>query len=187
MKFGLYIHIPHCLQQCTYCDFATIQNNNEEHISEYIQLLEKEFQFYSSSIPLKKIDTIYFGGGTPSLVPNRLLVSLLNTIRNNDFMISPDVEITLEINPGTLSITEIEELKEAGFNRFSVGVQTFDEELLDKTGRKHSAQDSRDTLSHLKESHTLYSPPTFFLAYPDKKFLALKKTLKSFSPTAHLT
>ncbi len=179
MKFGLYIHIPHCLQQCSYCDFATIQNNDKDHILKYVQLLKQEFLAYRPTIPFTKIDSIYFGGGTPSLVPNYLLVSLLKLLQDNGFIFSPNIEITLEINPGTVLSQEIDLLKTAGFNRFSVGVQTFDEELLKQTKRKHSVQNSHETLSYLKEHGTLFSADILF-GLPRQNLSMLEADLEHF-------
>ena len=101
-SFGIYIHIPYCLQRCTYCDFATYEKSKILPPGEYVELLKKEIQFYQSAFSQKKLDTIYFGGGTPSLIDAELIVSILNELANNGFQTHTETEITLEINPATI-------------------------------------------------------------------------------------
>lgn len=155
--FGLYIHIPYCLQRCSYCDFATYVYDQILPPDEYVQLLKKELNLKKDLAPTRALTSIYFGGGTPSLLEPHLIVSLLEEIAKCGFEFGAQTEITLEINPATLNTQKILSLIRAGVNRFSVGAQTFDEELLKAAGRKHSAKDTFDTLSLLQEQNVNYS------------------------------
>jgi oxygen-independent coproporphyrinogen III oxidase len=155
--FGIYVHIPYCLQRCSYCDFATFVHDQILPPEEYVPYLIKELAAKKHLAPQKELTSIYFGGGTPSLLEPHLIVAVLEAIAKQDFVISAKTEITLEINPATLNTEKILTLIRAGVNRFSVGAQTFDEELLKAAGRKHSRQDTFDTLDLLRAEKVNYS------------------------------
>src|SRR6185436_17993775 len=101
MPFGIYIHIPYCLQRCTYCDFATYEQSQIMASQRYTELVLQEIKSRVPFVPSKKLDTVYFGGGTPSLIPAEQIVSILNGLSSVGFVTSPDTEITIEINPAT--------------------------------------------------------------------------------------
>jgi oxygen-independent coproporphyrinogen-3 oxidase len=178
--FGLYIHIPYCLQRCSYCDFATYVYDQILPPKEYVEFLKKELHLKKDLVSQKTLSSIYFGGGTPSLLEPYLIVSLLEEIAKCGFTISPSTEITLEINPATLNTEKILSLIRAGVNRFSVGAQTFDEELLKAAGRKHSAKDTFDTLNLLREQNVNYSFDLLF-ALPHQSRERLAKDLSIIS------
>lgn len=178
--FGIYIHIPYCLQRCTYCDFATYVYDQILPPEQYVAFLKKELALKKDIAPTKKLTSIYFGGGTPSLLEPHLIVSLLEHIANCGFEILKETEITLEINPATLNTEKILSLIRAGVNRFSVGAQTFDEELLKAAGRKHSAKDTYDTLSLLQEQGVNYSFDLLF-ALPHQSRERLATDLQKIS------
>lgn len=178
--FGLYIHIPYCLQRCSYCDFATYVYDQILPPEEYVGFLKRELHLKKDLATHQTLSSIYFGGGTPSLLEPHLIVSLLEEIAKCGFTISPSTEITLEINPATLNTEKILSLIRAGVNRFSVGAQTFDEELLKAAGRKHSAQDTFDTLHLLREQNVNYSFDLLF-ALPQQSRQRLAKDLSIIS------
>lgn len=175
--FGLYIHIPYCLQRCSYCDFATYVYDQILPPQEYVSYLKSEISAKANLAPQKTLTSIYFGGGTPSLLEPQLIVSLLDHIAKCGFEILSSTEITIEINPATLNTQKILTLAAAGINRFSVGAQTFDEALLKAAGRKHSAQDTYDTLALLRKLDVNYSFDLLF-ALPKQSRQMLAEDLK---------
>lgn len=144
-NFGIYIHIPFCRQKCLYCDFASMSMtaNKSERIhsaeiyQQYTMALCQEIVLYQELFPDIYIDTIYFGGGTPSIFPAHLIEKILKQLRRS-FTINPQAEITLEANPGTVDEEKLNYLRQSGINRLSFGVQAVQDELLKKIGRIHS-------------------------------------------------
>ena len=134
---GLYIHIPFCVEKCFYCDFNSykIQNKNEK--KEYIKNLKKEINLYKEEFKDKTFDTIFLGGGTPSILEGEELEEIFNDIYKN-FGILKDAEITIECNPGTLTKKKLETMKKCGVNRLSIGLQTTQNKNLKYIGRIHT-------------------------------------------------
>lgn len=185
MAFGIYIHIPYCLQRCTYCDFATYERSKIMPPQEYLRLLELEIQTRSREMPTHIVDTIYFGGGTPSLLHPTEIVSIIRALENQGFKRSPDCEVTIEINPATLNPDGIAFLTDNGVNRFSVGAQTFDDTLLKAVHREHSAHQTRQTLKLLKDRNLNFSADVLF-ALPGQTTEILRQDLKevlAFGPS----
>ncbi|HET6488424.1 MAG TPA: radical SAM family heme chaperone HemW [Syntrophales bacterium] len=135
---GLYIHVPFCRSKCAYCDFYSITDSSQ--VDGYLLALSREMAFYRDFAPC--FDTVYIGGGTPSCLTPRQLAGILSNVRGN-FVIARDSEITVEINPGDADETRMRELHDAGINRVSIGVQSFDDRLLGFLGRRHGARDGR--------------------------------------------
>lgn len=140
MKYGLYFHIPFCKKKCQYCDFLSypISNFSDELIAEYFSAINEEWNMKKSDI--EDVDTIYIGGGTPSIVEPRYIYDLLDNIYK-DIIVSPNTEITIEINPGTVNEENLKLYKEAGINRISFGVQSTHNRLLKSLGRIHDYDD----------------------------------------------
>ncbi|HOK40573.1 MAG TPA: coproporphyrinogen-III oxidase family protein [bacterium] len=137
---NLYIHIPFCLSRCNYCHYTSfvIKKDNEK-IKEYFAALKKEFQ----TREIDKIDTIYFGGGTPSLVPTIILENFLNKIYPK--FINSKIEITMEVNPRNINEEYIKEISKIGINRISIGIQSFAyENVLKKLNRKYDNFQEKD-------------------------------------------
>ncbi len=162
MKSGVYIHIPFCRSRCSYCDFATDVFKNEETVERYVNALTKEistfdFQFSKSSENRKPktenriIDTIYFGGGTPSLLKPQQLEKILDSIYKQ-FSADEKTEITMEMNPATVTLETLKDYKSLGINRASFGAQTFDDTELKRLGRRHNAADVRETIELLRRA-----------------------------------
>lgn len=131
MLDAIYIHIPFCVRKCDYCDFLSFQSNKEER-KKYVDFLIKEIELY----PKYKYDTVYFGGGTPSLLDGEDIKRILSVLDINQ-----DAEVTLEANPKTIDYEKLVEFREAGINRLSLGIQSFDEELLKTLGRLHTKEE----------------------------------------------
>lgn len=159
-RFGVYIHIPYCIQRCTYCDFATYVQTEIKPPQDYIASVKKEifnkkslFQHRQSS----GLDTLYFGGGTPSLIPAELIVELIYELAKFGYQTRPDTEITIEINPATLTEKKLDTYLKAGINRFSVGAQSFSDRLLKLVHREHNAKQTIETLELLRKYNLNFS------------------------------
>jgi oxygen-independent coproporphyrinogen-3 oxidase len=147
---GVYIHIPFCRSRCSYCDFAT--GLHEDALAErYVHALAKEMSNRSFVTEQPRIDTIYFGGGTPSLLKPHELELLLSAV-NSRFRVDDNVEITMEMNPGTVDADLLKQFRAFGLNRASFGAQTFDDKELAKLGRSHTTADTLKTFSDLRNA-----------------------------------
>ena len=136
---GIYVHIPFCKSKCTYCDFASYPREISK-ADLYFACLYKEIKARAESLKDYVFDTVYFGGGTPSFVEEKYIVGALRQIKNY-YTLTDDVEITLEVNPGTLSEEKVKAYKRAGINRFSVGLQSADDKMLRSLNRIHTTDD----------------------------------------------
>src|ERR1051325_8908376 len=145
---GLYVHIPFCSSLCSYCDFATGLYRSEL-AERYVRALVEEIR--SSREVKSRVDTIYFGGGTPSLLAPSQLDRILSAVHDR-FEIDQAPEITLEINPGSVNAEKLREFQRLGINRASFGAQTFDDHELAKLGRSHTAADALKTFADLRTS-----------------------------------
>lgn len=145
---GIYIHIPFCKQACHYCDFhfSTSLKKKEAMLAS----MHKELKLRASELEDRKVETIYFGGGTPSLLQVGEINKLLSCIYAN-YKVETDPEITLEANPDDLSLGKIKNLSEAGINRLSIGVQSFFEEDLRLMNRAHSPEQAHLCLEQAME------------------------------------
>ena len=136
---GIYIHIPFCRHKCTYCDFASFPDR-VDYAESYMACLYKELKMRGEELKDYVFDTVYFGGGTPSYIPPKLILGAMNQIKKC-FRLSENPEITLELNPGTIAESKVQIYKQAGINRFSIGLQTAIDEQLEDLGRIHNARD----------------------------------------------
>ena len=127
-RFGIYIHIPFCKKKCKYCDFISF-SCDEDIQEKYLKSLIEEIKNREIS-KKREVTTIYIGGGTPSLVNPKYIGKILKEIKKK-FELSKDVEITIEINPGTVSKEKILEYKDIGINRISIGLQSTNDRILD--------------------------------------------------------
>ncbi len=133
---GIYIHVPFCGRKCPYCDFYSIAFSPSA-VNAYTEAVLRNIKHYSE--PERTVSTIYFGGGTPSLLTPEQLGSIINAVREN-FSLSDDAEITLEANPNTLIPEKLSKLLDAGINRLSIGVQSLLDDELKMLGRTHTAE-----------------------------------------------
>ena len=136
---GIYIHVPFCKCKCTYCDFASYPKEIGKAES-YFACLYREIEGRSKQYPKTIVDTIYIGGGTPSVVPAKFIAGAIRQVKKC-FTVRKDAEITIELNPGTVEADMIKEYKSVGVNRFSVGLQTGFDDQLKRLNRIHTAKD----------------------------------------------
>ena len=140
---GFYIHVPFCARRCPYCDFAVEPNARPQLVSDYVAALRKDIETVLSEHARedrRPIATIFFGGGTPTELSSRELGELVSLVKSNATLLE-DAEISIEGNPENLDTTKLCELREAGFNRLSLGAQSFDDAALKTLGRVHRAED----------------------------------------------
>ena len=134
---GIYIHIPFCRSKCHYCDFYSV--TRKEDIAGFSTLLSREMSLRLNYLPDRNIDTVYFGGGTPTLLPVRELSDILKSV-NGCFSVASGAEITLEANPDDLNPDVLHQYKKLGFNRISIGIQSFNDQHLTLMNRRHDAR-----------------------------------------------
>lgn len=145
---GIYIHIPFCKQACNYCDFHF--STSLKNKTEVVNCIIKEIELRKNYLTDKNIQTIYFGGGTPSLISDKETFLILEKIFRT-YNVSKDAEITLECNPDDLSEQKLKELKRAEINRLSIGLQSFNEEELKWMNRVHTAKESEDSVKRAQD------------------------------------
>lgn len=138
-QLGLYIHIPFCQSKCAYCDFTSYAGLNSLFAT-YVEALEAEM-VWCAEVGVPGVDTLYIGGGTPTILPTHLLGRVLGDVRRH-FHLSPQAEITVEANPGTVDVGKFQMLQAAGVTRLSLGVQSFCDEELVLLGRIHTAAEA---------------------------------------------
>ena len=143
---GCYVHIPFCVRKCAYCDFNSFSGYTDSSIARYVAALTQEIRRAGQGASDTSIDTIFFGGGTPTAIPAADEAALLQTLRET-LPVTADAEITTEANPGTMDTAHLEVLRAAGFNRISFGVQSFDAGLLKTLDRIHSAVEAKSAVA----------------------------------------
>lgn len=174
-KLGIYIHIPFCEQKCLYCDFASFVCSREI-ISKYISCLSKEVQLKQNLWEERPVNTIFIGGGTPSILNPDEIYKLGEII--NSFNVSEDVEFTVESNPNSLTAEKLKAFKEIGVNRISTGVQSTNENLLKSIGRIHNMDQVYKAVENIKSADIDNFNLDFMMALPDEKLKDVKKNLK---------
>ena len=150
---GLYVHIPFCKQKCMYCDFPAYQNL-QDYYETYVYALVQEMDLWISEHPESKskpIDTIYFGGGTPTELSIQQLQMIVDKIKST-FTITDDCHMTIESNPGEVDLQYLTKLVKLGFNRISFGVQTFDDKALTMLHRSHDGEKAIQAVYDAKEA-----------------------------------
>lgn len=175
-ELALYIHIPFCRKKCIYCDFYSLTSLHWRQ--RYIKALVQEIDRQGRSLCEKvaTIRSVYFGGGTPSLLTREHFFAVLQTIRNH-FVLAPDVEITCEANPGTLSAAKLAGLRSAGVNRLTVGVQSFCDVELATLGRIHNADAARQSLRQAREAGFSNIAIDLIFAIPGQSLLQWKRNI----------
>ena len=151
---SLYIHIPFCVKKCSYCDFVSYKVSDFENnlgIENYMAALEKEIDLNHDLLASAMIATLYIGGGTPSSIPGHHIHALINKLKSISTF-SKDVEITIEVNPGTLDETKLNHYLSAGVNRISMGLQTTNDDLLKTIGRIHNTNDFISSFEAIKRA-----------------------------------
>ena len=175
MNLGIYIHIPFCVSKCLYCNFYS--ENKLEYINDYVLALTKEIKRDCKLYNKYNIDTIFIGGGTPSILPAGCITLIINAIKEN-YNVLPDCEITIEANPNSINYTNAAEWFSAGVNRVSVGLQTTSNRLLKIIGRAHTHQDFLNAISDLKNVGFTNINADIMIGLPMQKQNELKSTLR---------
>ncbi|MCK5697869.1 MAG: oxygen-independent coproporphyrinogen III oxidase-like protein [Gammaproteobacteria bacterium] len=151
---SLYIHYPWCVQKCPYCDFNSHTSSchtSQQRDQNYIHTLISDLEHELPSVWGRTVQSIFIGGGTPSLIQPKHLQQLLSAIHAR-IKVSPMAEITMEANPGTVDQVKFSEFRDVGINRLSIGIQSFNDQLLKKIGRIHNAQQARQAIERAKQS-----------------------------------
>lgn len=151
MNLGIYIHIPFCKSKCSYCDFLSFVPKSEDEKNRYVDYLIKEIGLYSKLYGKRCVDSIYFGGGTPSLIGTKNVNRIMEAIYSG-FNVLDNSENTLEINPGTTDEHLYKEIYKTGINRASLGLQTSDDRIIKTLNRTSSFKDFLKAVNELKES-----------------------------------
>lgn len=169
---GLYIHIPFCIRKCDYCDFVSFPKC-DNHFGEYVNALIKEMKKYCGT----HIDTVFIGGGTPSVLSPYLISRICNAVKEN-FILCDNYEWTIEVNPGTVTDEKIKAILEGGINRVSVGVQSFNDCELASAGRIHNAKTAYDTVIKLSECGFKNISIDLMESLPNQTAESFKKSLE---------
>ncbi len=177
-ELGIYIHIPFCKSKCYYCDFVSYTNRCDK-IEEYIQEVIYEMNQYDLS--KYNVTTIYIGGGTPSYIEEKYIKQLLETLKGklikNDTKFE-ELEITIEINPGTVNKQKLEQYKKAGINRISIGLQSTKDKLLKQIGRIHNYQEFLEAYQLVKEVGFKNINIDLMIGLPNQTIQDIKQTLQ---------
>ena len=173
-ELELYLHIPFCERKCAYCDFLSAPADLPVRIS-YIKKLQEEIAYYGAQYGEYQVSSIFFGGGTPTILEGYQLAAILETVKEH-FNITTDAEITVECNPGTLTAGKAEKLVQAGFNRLSMGLQSADDRELQLLGRIHN-------FAQFLESYDLARKAGFQNINVDLMSALPGQTLKSWQDT----
>jgi oxygen-independent coproporphyrinogen-3 oxidase len=149
-ELACYIHVPFCKHKCIYCDFYSVIKF--QNVDNYIESLKIEIEYYANKFSkTHKIKTVFWGGGTPSILEPKIINEILMML-NDKFRFSKNAEITLEANPGTLNFNKLQELKLAGINRLSVGVQSFNNKDLEYLTRIHKSEEAYEIINKAQEA-----------------------------------
>lgn len=166
---AIYIHIPFCLKKCSYCDFLSFSGTTPEERKRYVENIIKEIKLY----PRFKYDTVYFGGGTPSLLTPEEIGSILKVLD-----ISEDAEVTLETNPKTVNLEKLKKFREIGINRLSMGIQSFNEKHLKNLGRLHSVNEGVEAYKMAREAGFENISLDLMFSLPDESKEEVREDLK---------
>jgi putative oxygen-independent coproporphyrinogen III oxidase len=154
--FAVYVHWPFCLSKCPYCDFNSHVRHGGYDEARYVRAVEAELAATAQRVPGRTVSTIFFGGGTPSLMQPSSVQSILDAIAKH-WSVAPDVEVTLEANPTSVDSTRFRGYRTAGVNRVSLGVQALDDAALKELGRLHTAQEALDAVAVARSIFDRYS------------------------------
>ena len=172
-EIGIYVHIPFCKRKCHYCDFVSY-SNKESKIEKYIQAVKKEIEFQNIK---SLITTVYIGGGTPSYIDSKYIKDIMEQIKQKN--ISETAEITIEVNPGTVTLEKLKDYKDSGINRLSIGLQATQNEILKQIGRIHKFEEFLETYKMAKKVGFTNINVDLMLGLPNQRIKDLKDSLES--------
>ena len=178
MELGIYIHIPFCIKKCDYCDFISYSNKFEIQ-EEYINKLNEEIEYNRKLLENNKITTIYIGGGTPSAIKAELVKNVLKKIYEiAKIENKEDIEITIEVNPGTVNENKLQVYKDCEVNRLSIGLQSTNNRILNEIGRIHNYEQFLNTYKLAKEAGFSNINVDLMLGLPNQNISDLKESLE---------
>lgn len=172
-KIGIYVHIPFCKKKCAYCDFISYCGK-DDFIEKYVDSVKKEIEHVKIK---SEITTIYIGGGTPSYIDSKFIVQILEKIKEKN--VAQDAEITIEVNPGTVTQEKLQDYIECGINRISIGLQTTNDELLKQIGRIHNYEQFLETYKLAKKVGFKNINVDLMLGLPNQRIIDLKESLEN--------
>ena len=182
-SLGIYIHIPFCVQKCNYCDFCSAPAG-EDLKAQYVSALIKNIESSAKHFSHKIVDSIFFGGGTPTCLPTKKLAEILSAVQSN-YTLSDNAEITLECNPATADFSDFKTLVECGFNRLSMGLQSAHNKELKALGRLHTVEDFERTFNDARRARFNNISLDLMYGIPYQTEESFKETLEkavSFEP-----
>ena len=171
-EIGIYVHIPFCKKKCDYCDFISFSDKDKK-IEEYINSIIKEIEQQKIK---SKITTIYIGGGTPSYIDSKLIKEIIAEIKKKN--VDSNAEITIEVNPGTITKNKLEDYKEVGINRLSIGLQVTQNELLNQIGRIHDFEQFLETYKMARKLGFNNINIDLMLGLPNQRIKDLRESLE---------
>ncbi len=180
---AVYVHIPFCVQKCSYCDFASSACHDIQVMERYTAALCREIAAGGAvHLPVAEQATIYFGGGTPSTLPTECIAKIVAALKQYGYW-QKSAEATIEVNPGTADLTKLQTLWELGFDRISFGIQSLNNEELRTIGRIHSAEEALEALTLAKQAGFNRISGDLIYALPGQTPASLRKTLTGLTAT----
>ncbi|MDD4028346.1 MAG: radical SAM family heme chaperone HemW [Caldisericia bacterium] len=183
---GIYIHIPYCLSKCNYCDFVSVPIDN--HLPQYLDELGQEIQLRSKDFSFMSVDSIFFGGGTPSLLSIEQIERILTQLHEN-YSIQNDCEITIEANPDTITKELISGYRSLGMNRISIGVQSLHDDVLAMIRRRHTAQQAINAILWAHEAGFTSINCDFIIGLPNETDRGIEEQTQQIGtlPITHIS
>ena len=174
-KLGIYIHIPFCKQKCFYCDFVSYANQ-DKYFQKYVQALNKEINNFLDNNEFE-VQTIYIGGGTPSLIDAKYIEEILHIFEKRN-LLKEVKEVTIEVNPGTVTEEKLRNYKNSGVNRLSIGLQSTEDKILKQIGRIHCYDDFLNTYKMAREVGFKNINVDLMIGLPNQKIIDVKNSLE---------
>lgn len=174
-KLGIYIHIPFCKQKCFYCDFVSYANQ-DKYFQKYVQALNKEINNFIDNNEFE-VQTIYIGGGTPSLIDAKYIEEILHVFEKRN-LLKEVKEVTIEVNPGTVTEEKLRNYKNSGVNRLSIGLQSTEDKILKQIGRIHCYDDFFNTYKIAREVGFKNINVDLMIGLPNQKIIDVKNSLE---------
>jgi len=178
IPLGIYVHIPFCRSKCQYCDFYSVTEKSSQLTDKYMYAIMAHIKEAGALAPGYLVDTVYFGGGTPSLFGADGLAAILNTIRKS-FDVAPTAEITFEANPDSVTDKLLRRLRSEGFNRVSLGIQNDHDEILKKIGRPHTYTQAVEAVQKIRRAGFKNLSLDLMYGLPDQSLQSWLATLKN--------
>ncbi len=179
---ALYVHIPFCVHKCAYCDFASYQIYNDHIMTDYARRLVEEISAWTPALPVSPTATVYFGGGTPSVLPLEDLAAIVTALKERGFWQHP-AEATLEANPGTVDRERLRFYRQLGFDRLSLGIQSFQPGELAAMGRIHTAEQAAEAIALAREAGFRRISGDLIYGYPGQTVETVRDSLERLLDT----